>query len=169
MAEVHEIKSPVKKIYGTTIRKSAKLGRATEPIQVLGLTPANSDNTNTNRPCTTHHVFSGDKNCFVFDFPVPFSFAGINFPFFLQNISTNTKISLSLTGLAEIFEFGYWDSYPNRSGVCINWSKVLSQFGSGKYYFFIEEGEEPAVEALLLYGNTEDALSFGADNELLTY
>ena len=141
MAIVCELEAPLKSFYATTIRRIGALGRATIPIQVIGLTPVNEDNTNPNRPCTIHHVFSEDKNAFLFDFPAPFTFDSLTYPYYLQNFTTDTKIALSDTDLAETFIFGAWDAYPNRSGIIIKWEKVLEKYGKGEYFFFIGEGD----------------------------
>lgn len=147
MSQTFELEPPLKSFFGTTTKRSVGLNRSDIPVHVLGLTPANVDNTNPNRPCINHHIFRGDENCFLFDFPQPFDFGDSSlYPFFVWDVENGVGIALSDTDIGETFPFGYWADYPNRAGMKINWSGILEKFGAGKYYFYIGTADESPVQ-----------------------
>jgi len=152
MSEKQELRPPLKSFYGTTIRKNAEYGASELPIQVLGLSPANQDNSDPNRPCSTFHVFNGDVSCFLFDFPISFNQNVITNTFYLKgkNLQSppypNAQIDYNLISTNGIgmpyakhyYHFGAFGYYTRRSGVCIDWSAVFAQYGWGEFYFYIK-------------------------------
>jgi hypothetical protein len=149
MSVTFEISSPIKKFYGTSVKRSVNLSKASVPVQVLGLSPMNTDNSSANRPCFEHHVFYADKTCFLFDFPFPFTQTALTNPFRIRvrNMKNppfpNADITLNLfnTPYTAYYPFGYFPGYPNRSGFCFDWGAFFDNtgWGDGDVTFFLKD------------------------------
>lgn len=121
------------------------------PTQVVGFVPVREEFAGCGyEDCIKLDVFANgsgvdkenDQSYFLFDFPTA---SGNNYA--LQKWVGGAWATQALISAAtgEVYDFGTWVGYPKRSGVKIEWAKVLALYGAGIYRLSITGSINPTT------------------------
>lgn len=138
--------SPIKEFFCDSFEE-CKRATGIIPDQVLGLAPCDIEDEDDCRPdpCQTLKVFANgsgvdrenDRSYYLFDFPTA---TGNDYKLERWDTSTETWSFVrdldNTTGT--IFDFGAFASYPNRSGIMIDWASIQALEGNGVYRITLE-------------------------------
>jgi hypothetical protein len=156
MIEQSTISPPLSAFYGCSFEDCNALVSLI-PFQVIGLAPAREMGEDC-RPdrCQVLKVFGGgttdrenDKSYYLFDFPTA---TGNDYR--LEQWDHALKIWVDIDALdnttGTLFDFGVFQDYPKRSGVCMDWDLIHALHGAGIYRLAFTSIFDPAIKVTSL-------------------
>lgn len=132
--------------YGTNQLQQCVKFKTANPEQLVGLVPTDPVNADcVQEPCYTLCAFQGDKNAFLYDYPITINEGNAVFALQKHNGTAFIDVANPMSATEGVFsDLGTFADYPSYAGFEIDWSLVYTNHGGAGNYRFVVITDDPA-------------------------